>query len=332
MNTEAMINHGAMSLAFPMLLLVVTGCGSDHADGAEGVAGGDREDAAIACASLDTRNEHEVVFCNELGEPILARVDLPEAAPPAGGWPSVILLHGSGGLFGGGSDCTDELQGQYQSWSDLLTARGYAVLMPDSFYSRGFCEWHNREDALIELDEHERLVLRVFDAAAAANWACDDPRFDCSRIAVMGFSNGASITLMLLHEDLGDALDPRLHALDDVPALVGGVAYYPGCGLDGELANELDATDLDRFYYPSAPVWVPHAEDDHLAETCEELRDPQVDVISEQRGAGEDMFELELYPDAEHGFDGTDDDDEGADFDARKAAQARTLAKFDEWL
>jgi dienelactone hydrolase len=70
-----------------------------------------------------------------------------------------------------------------------------------------------------------------------------------------------------------------------------------------------------------------------LAETCEALRDPQVDVIGERRGVSVDMFELELYPDAEHGFDGSEqEDDEAADFDARQAAQARTLAKFDEWL
>lgn len=335
MNNETMSCRLVISLELFMVLLSATGClgaGGDASDGADGNARGESEYAGVECGNIKPRNENEVVFCNDLGEAILARIELPKGPPPIGGWPSVVMLHGSGGLFAGGSDCTQELEEQFWRWSELLAARGYAVLLPASFYSRGFCEWDDRDDVSSTLDGHERLILRVFDAAAAANWLCDDRRFDCSHIAVMGFSNGASTALMLLHEDLGDALDPRLHALDDVPALVGGVAYYPGCGLDGELANKLDDADIDRYYYPRAPVWVPHAEDDSLVETCEELRDPQVDVIGGLRGVNVDMFELEVYPGADHGFDGAEDDDPQADLEARDDAVVRTLAKLDEWL
>lgn len=314
-----MFEHRFVGITIPTLCLLATACRPSG-------------DGALECGSLDPRNADEVVLCNELDQAILARVALPEGAAPAGGWPGVVMLHGSGGLFAGGDDCTEEINEQYRVWAALLNARGYAVLMPASFYSRGFCEWDDKSSIPRELDDEERLVVRVFDAAAAANWLCDDPQVDCTHIAVMGFSNGASTALMLLHEDLDDTDDPRLHALDDIPALVGGVAYYPGCGLYGELANDLEAADIGRYYYPRAPVWVPHAGNDDLADTCEALRDPQVDVIGDQRGVDTDMFELEVYPNAEHGFDGWEDGDPVADFDAREDAQARTLARLAQWL
>ena len=321
MNNRAMITYRAAPFTLAMLLLSVTACNHPGASA-----------TAIKCGSLEPRNENEVVLCNELDQAILTPTSMPSGDPPAGGWPGVVLLHGSGGLFAGGDDCEEEISKQYQIWTNLLNARGYAVVMPSSFYSRGFCEWSDRESGDGVFDDEERLVIRVFDAAAAVHWSCDSPQIDCSRIAVMGFSNGASTALMLMNEDLDDADNPRLHTLENIPALVGGVAYYPGCGLNGELANKLADEDIDRYYYPRAPVWVPHAGKDKLAETCEELRDPQVDVIGEQRGVDTDMFELEVYPDAEHGFDNWDEGDRQADFEAQEDARARTLAKLAEWF
>lgn len=320
-------NHRVTWTAPALLLLASSCCGSD--DAGHTVDSHGSNDSVMECDGLEPRGEDEVVFCNEFNEAILAPVSLPAGPPPAAGWPAVVVLHGSGGLFAGGDDCTEGINDQYQIWADALNKRGYAVVMPSSFFSRGFCEWDDHPD---ELDDIDRLVFRVYDAAAASHWLCDDPRFDCARIAVMGFSNGASATLMLLHEDLRDADDPRFHALAELPPLVGGVAYYPGCGLEGELANKLDTDQRDRYYYPRAPVWVPHAEEDKMADTCEELRDPQVDVISDQRGVAEDMFDLEVYDDAKHAFDESDEGEDDADYDARLKAQARTLDKLAQWL
>jgi dienelactone hydrolase len=291
-------------------------------------------DGSVACGELDPRNDDEVALCNGLEQAVIAEVALPEGDPPPEGWPGVVLLHGSGGLLVSEArgSCSETLQDQFRIWSEMLNARGYAVIMPDSFHSRGFCEWHETLTVPRELDDHERLVVRTFDAAAAANWLCDDPRVDCSRLAVMGFSNGASITMMLLHEQLDDAADSRLRELDDVPSFVGGIAYYPGCGLEGELSNQLAESEVDRYYYPSAPLWVPHAEKDKLLEDCEELRDPQVDVVAELHDVEGDMFEIEVYADAKHGFDVWFTGDPQADLDARTDAQAKALAKFDDWF
>lgn len=288
-----------------------------------------------ACGQMEPRNDSEVLICNDLGEGIIANVAMPSGARPPKGWPGVIVLHGSGGLHESGPDdedpCSEALELRFSNWAEILNERGYAVIMPSSFYSRGFCEWNDstRPD---DLDDHERLVFRTFDAVAAARWMCNDPRVDCSRLAMLGFSNGGSVALMLMHEELGDAADPRLRAIEHVPSFVGAVAYYPGCGLEDELFNDLDVSQLDRYYYPSGPIWVAHAEKDKLLDDCLEIRDPQVDIVSLHRGVQADMFEMVVYDNAKHAFDGSTSDDRKADWEASVAAQAITLEKLEQWF
>jgi dienelactone hydrolase len=285
------------------------------------------EDAATSCGELEARNADEVVLCNDLGQPVLARVDLPSSASASDRWPGVVLLHGSAGLFREQHDaCTEELHGRFAEWAALLNERGYAVIMPDSFYSRGSCD-----RAPTGHDERELLVTRAYDAAAAARWLCNHPRVDCSRLAVLGFSHGASVAMLVMHEDLSDAQDPRLHTLE-VPRFAAGVAYYPGCGLESELANSLDEAALDRYFFPTGPMWIPHASEDWLVERCEEIRDPQVKAVAIERGLKGDMFQLEVYSGARHGFDVWFDGGPTADRKARDDAQKRTLGKLKKWL
>jgi dienelactone hydrolase len=281
------------------------------------------------------RNDSEIVLCNELGQSLVASVAMPQGEPPPGGWPGVLILHGSGGSFMSGEEeedpCLETLEYQFSDWAERFNERGYAVVIPASYYSRGFCEWNddNRPDYL---DKHEALILRTFDAVAAVHYLCDHPQIDCSRLGVLGFSAGGVVTLLMLNEDLGDAHDERLHDLEDIPPIVGAVAYYPGCGLEGEIINEIDEADVERYFYPRAPILVSHAEKDKLVDDCEEVRDPQVDVVAAQKGVTEDMFELDIYDGAKHGFDGTSQNGKKADFDASVHARAKTLAKFDEWF
>lgn len=281
-----------------------------------------------ACGDLEARNADEVVLCNELGEPVVAHVALPGSSVPSlQRWPGVVLLHGSAGLFREhGDECSDELQGRFAEWAELLTQRGYAVIMPDSFSSRGSCD---RPPSAY--DDPELLVTRAHDAAAAAKWLCAHPRVDCSRLAVLGFSHGASVALLVMHEDLSDATDPRLHTLE-YPRFAAGVAYYPGCGLESELANSLEDTQLDRYFFPTGPMWIPHASKDWLAERCEEIREPQVKAVAIERGIKKDMFQLEVYYGARHGFDVWFDGGPWADRNARDDAQKRTLSKLEKWL
>lgn len=287
-------------------------------------------DGTESCGELEPRNEDEVVLCTALDEPVLSRVALPSSPPPPGGWPGVVLLHGSSGLFlPDEHGCSEMLHGRFADWAKLLTDRGYAVVMPASFYSRGYCEPDEGDST--HYGERE-LVTRAYDAAAAATWLCRHPSVDCSRLAVLGFSHGASVAMLVMHEDLSDAEDPRLRSLE-YPRFAAGVAYYPGCGLDSQLANQLDEAQIDRYFFPTGPMFIPHAGKDKLARACEELRDPQVKRVAIERGIKTDMFQLDIYPGARHGFDvyagkyGS-----GSDRHARDDAQRRTLGKLGRWL
>src|SRR3977135_4054957 len=50
----------------------------------------------------------------------------------AGRFPTVIALHGCGGLNGQ----SDQIQPRYRDWAEQLLKAGYAVLLPDSYGSR----------------------------------------------------------------------------------------------------------------------------------------------------------------------------------------------------
>ncbi|MFO7566775.1 MAG: dienelactone hydrolase family protein [Enhygromyxa sp.] len=307
--------HGRL-LVISTLATLLVGCRSD-------------DDVAAACGDIEARNEHEVVLCTALDQPVLTRVALPSSEPPAGGWPGVVLLHGSSGLFRPNEQgCSEELHGRFAEWAELLTDRGFAVVMPASFYSRGYCE--PEEGDSTHYEERE-LVTRAYDAAAAASWLCRHPQVDCSRLGVLGFSHGASVAMLVMHEDLSDAEDRRLHSLK-YPRFAAGVAYYPGCGLDSQLANQLDEAQIDRYFFPSGPMFIPHAGKDRLARACEELRDPQVRAVAIQRGIKTDMFQLDVYPGARHGFDTRPDRGSWSDRHAREDAQRRTLGKLRRWL
>ncbi|MFV8749279.1 dienelactone hydrolase family protein [Nannocystaceae bacterium ST9] len=297
-------------------------------------------DGAQPCGSLEPRGPEEVALCNELEQAVIANVALPEGDPPAGGWPGVVVLHGSGGMYrasGEGDElgpCSMVLHDQFRIWRDMLTERGYAVAMPDSFYSRGFCEWSDAAQDMIprELTDHERLIVRLFDARAAQDWLCEQPGVDCDRLALLGFSNGASVALLAMQDDLTITLDDRLKAHGPNRPVRGAVAYYPGCGLEGELSSSTDADERERFLAPLAPILVQHGELDGLLDTCAELRDPQVDQVDDAAGRGDDWFDLRIYAGAHHGFDVWFTGDPQADLDARTAAQPITLDALADWL
>ncbi len=279
------------------------------------------------------RNSNEVKFCNEEGEPVIAHVAYPNGTPPAEGWPTVVVLHGSGGLYKQlkKSDpslgaCSDQLESQFAEWKKTLTAEGYAVVMPASFYSRGFCDWNKDAKKIPKgLAKDDRLLFRLWDARAAAKWACDNAKVDCDRMAVMGFSNGGSATLISMHDDLSTVKDKRYNKHGTQEWFVGGIAYYPGCGMQGALTYSLKAKDKGKFYSPQAPVIVHHAEKDPLLDDCAEIRDPQVEMIAKEKHGGEDWFDLIIHKGAGHGFD----NDKGK---AKDTARAATLAQLAEWL
>jgi dienelactone hydrolase len=258
----------------------------------------------------------QVAFENDRGEQIQALYAVPDRQGPM---PAVIVMHGSGGLMDppNGDDDEVEMGPQFEDWAAILYRAGYAVLMPDSFASRGFLEWNDAPD---RYDNQDRLIMRIYDAHAALAFACRQPEIDCDRVAVMGFSNGGSAAAFAVHAGLND-LAPlaALPRLGDRPRFALSIPYYPGCGFDGLLSTDIE--DPAEFYRPTTRVYVQHGDNDALFDDCED-RLAQTELWAETEGLTENPFRMYVY-DAGHSFDS--DPVNSNERAARLAARERTL-------
>ncbi|MBP0632037.1 dienelactone hydrolase family protein [Cupriavidus sp. AcVe19-1a] len=250
--------------------------------------------------------------------------------------PVVVALHGCGGLLSPhepmttvaadyGADASALLQQRYREYAQWLTARGYAVLMPDSFSARG--KPHGTCTEPIDnrgIDDRTRRA----DALAALRWLGTQPGVDPARIVLLGWSNGAQAVLATV-----DASRPWPTG---TPQVERAVAFYPGC----------KRAVRQHDYRLRAPVllMIGGADDWTPATRCAML---QSAVLARQPNA---RFRLEIYPGAHHGFDGTSELHVRRDVPAssnsaggvRKAravtvggdavARAAALAQLDSWL
>lgn len=214
---------------------------------------------------------------------------------------AVILLHGCGGRDrrGGGLDR------RHADWAERLRAAGFAVLLPESFASRGQGSQCTVRDRRI-LPWRERRA----DALGARDWLAGQPFVREEAIALMGWSHGGSTVL----------------ATADAPGFATFVAFYPGCSR---------ALRSGRFA-PSAPLLllIGEADDWTPPGPCR--------ALAERAGPG---VTLVGYPGAHHGFDAPDSPlrlRTGLAFSARgdgtahvgtdPAARADALVRVPAWL
>lgn len=125
-----------------------------------------------------------------------------------GPFPALVHLHGCGGLPG------DVKAGSANHfWSERLASWGYAVLVVDSFTTRGIDNTCSGESA-----------PRVADAIGAAAYLVQQSFVDPKRIGVIGFSAGGIATLSLAEEH-----DAELFEGEADHPFRAAVAYYPAC-------------------------------------------------------------------------------------------------------
>lgn len=189
--------------------------------------------------------------------------------------PAVLALHGCGGLYAK----PGVLSSRYRETAETLHAAGYAVLMPDSFGSRGLrdvCQTRYSDRSLNVND-------RVQDARAALVWLAAQPGVDARHIGVMGWSNGGTTTLNLLVQRL-------THPREGEPTLAGAAVFYPGCG--PLLKHQAVAESVPLLMQLGAlDDWTPPR--------------PCVDWAGTLKArAGSDVT-VHVYEGSYHGFDGT---------------------------
>jgi dienelactone hydrolase len=198
-----------------------------------------------------------------------------------GPFPALVIMHDCSGLGRSSS-------GAPERWARAMVQRGYVILIPDSFTTRG------HPDGVCTDASPSRAEVspsrRVRDAYAALAYLRTLPYVDGRRVGLMGGSHGGTTTLasMVAPESDAEAL-----AADRRAGFAAAVALYPGCAtrLGSWRANSTD------IYKPVAPVFILIGEKDDWtpAEPCRKLTEAA-------REAGHPVT-IKVYPGAYHSFD-----------------------------
>ena len=121
----------------------------------------------------------------------------------AGPFPAVVMMHDCSGLGPRSS-------GAPARWTRMLVERGYVVITPDSFATRGFPDGVCTDSSRRRLDVGPQR--RVQDAFEALGYAQRLPYVDARRVGIMGGSHGGATTLTAMGQHgfrAGVALYPR---------------------------------------------------------------------------------------------------------------------------
>ncbi|MGZ5035837.1 MAG: dienelactone hydrolase family protein [Usitatibacter sp.] len=208
----------------------------------------------------------------EAAPSIPTRVMKPDGAGP---FPAVVILHDCSGLGPRSS-------GAPARWAKLLVEKGYVVLIPDSFSTRGHA------DGVCTDPSPSRAEVapgrRARDAYDTLEYARSLPYVDGKRVGVMGGSHGGSSTLATMAATPGPAGGHGFAA---------AVALYPGCGFrygDWRPGGP-------GVYEPRAPLLILVGEKDDWtpAKPCREL-------AQRSQAAGYPVS-IKVYPGALHSFD-----------------------------
>ncbi len=227
-----------------------------------------------------------------------------------GPFPAVVALHGCAGLGKHG------LAARYRDWAERLVSIGFAVLLPDSFGSRGLGPQCRTRKRSVRAGRE-----RVADANAARRWLQEQSFVKPDRVSLLGGSSGATPALSTVRA--GSAAD------ENHPDFRSAVAFYPGC-------RQSQATGW-RARVPTF-ILIGGADDWTPAQACEQM------VAGASGGPGAPVS-IVVYPGAYHGFDepnrpvriltgmaASADGSRRVHLGTDPAARADALRRVPEWL
>jgi dienelactone hydrolase len=203
-----------------------------------------------------------------VSEQLPVEVSRPDGPGP---FPAVVIMHDCSGLGAGSS-------GAPRRWARELVSRGYVVVMPDSFTTRGYP--HGVCTAASTPRRAEvGPVRRAGDAHAALAYARALGYVDDRRVGIMGGSHGGSSALAAM------SAQEREAAAGAGAGFAAAVALYPRCAAS------------PGGYRPAAPVLILIGDKDDWtpAEPCRRL-------VEAARQAGHPAA-IKIYPGVHHSFD-----------------------------
>jgi dienelactone hydrolase len=169
---------------------------------------------AADAAPLPSPNQVDIPLANGI---LHAQLYKPDGDGP---FPTVIALHGCGGLGGH----SEPVLPRYRDWAEQLLKDGNAVLLPDSYGSRELgpqCRVREKERHVSARRE------RVADIVASRQWLVQQPWAARDHISLLGWANGASALLW--------AVRPQLPSHNGEPDFRSAVAFYPDCRISSGL-------------------------------------------------------------------------------------------------
>lgn len=261
--------------------------------------------------------------------PILVAVpDQWESMMLDGPIPTVIVVHGSGGLWEDDNTTTGEMSSQFDAWKEILTNEGMIAVFVESFQARGIQKNSNLsvEDKMKISEQfiRPRDLEKTVETLSMLVDANDNSIV--GKIALLGFSHGGSTVRNAVHDCSTTAditewsvsfdgisydVPPPVCSLDqqEVTAVV---SYYPG-GFDrGYWGNPREGNSV---YRNAVPMMVHMAENDDLTSDTNDLITKNL--------VGQTEVTYFTYEEAEHSFDHPDVT--GVNATARLLAQQRTL-------
>jgi dienelactone hydrolase len=202
-------------------------------------------------------------------------------ADGAGPFPAIVIMHDCSGLGPTSS-------GAPARWAKELVGRGYVVLLPDSFTTRGHgggvCT--DASPSRIEVGPPRR----VRDAYAAVTYLRALPYVDGRRVGLMGGSHGGTTTLAAI---AAPETDMESLTRDKRTGFAAAVALYPSCAT--RLGNW--GPNASGVYKPVVPLLILIGEKDDWtpAEPCRKL-------VGTAQETGYPLM-IKIYPGAHHSFD-----------------------------
>jgi dienelactone hydrolase len=177
-----------------------------------------------------------------------------------GPFPAIVLMHNCSGI-------NEPLLSQ--AWK--IHQWGYVVLVMDSFGPRNITETCSGKSSIAMAD-------RAMDAHSGKAYLAGLPFVDPKKVAIIGWSYGATTTINALNPKLVDALP-----LADRRSFRAAAAYYPNCNIT-----------LDKLQAPLL-ILIGEKDDWTSADLCRQKLPPP------GKGSGEVI--LKIYPGAYHSFD-----------------------------
>lgn len=192
---------------------------------------------------------------------------LPAEASAENPVPAMVILHGSGGPWGGRST----------NLALHLAENGVAGFAVDTFTARELV----KSDPYLERLKKAPIHTQMADALSALLALQDHPHIDSDRIGVTGFSLGAGSTLYMMFEPVIENVLGK-----DGPRYSAYAMFYGGC-----------MVDFDDYRVEGSPLFIMMGGQDESMSipACEEFRD-------KLQGMGVDV-ELRVYESAGHGWD-----------------------------